>query len=243
LLGDGLSLPEGYDEQDRAEKKSTELEQQRIRISTELIRLDNAVTEIAAKIERLAELQAAADSLGRERSLYEQLATALRADRFIAYLLETAYDDLCSRGSAYLLRLSQERYTFKADKNGFRVVDGWNSDADRPASSLSGGESFLASLALALALADSVSSLGAEGGIGTRLEALFLDEGVSSLDQDDTLPTVIDALMALQNGDRLIGVISHMDNLAERLPVRIEVVKSKGGSTIRTSGAVMASTA
>jgi exonuclease SbcC len=55
------------------------------------------------------------------------------------------------------------------------------------------------------------------------------------------LPTVIDALMTLQSGDRLIGVISHMENLAERLPARIEVVKSKGGSIIRMSGAVMAS--
>ena len=66
------------------------------------------------------------------------------------------------------------------------------------------------------------------------MEALFLDEGVSTLDQDEALPAVIDALMNLQAGDRMIGVISHMENLAQRLPVRIEVVKNHGRSTIRT---------
>jgi exonuclease SbcC len=91
------------------------------------------------------------------------------------------------------MRLSQERYSFTVGKNEFCVRDGWNADSERSASTLSGGESFLASLALALALADSVASFGADGGPGAKLEALFLDEGVSTLDQEETLSAVIDA--------------------------------------------------
>ena len=135
-----------------------------------------------------------------------------------------------------LMRVSQERYTFTAGKNEFYVKDGWNADAERSARTLSGGESFLASLALALALADSVASFGGDGGQGAQIDALFLDEGVSSLDQDDTLPAVIDALSALQSGDRMICVISHMENLAERLPARIEIVKDHGRSSLKALG-------
>jgi exonuclease SbcC len=134
------------------------------------------------------------------------------------------------------MRVSQERYTFTAGKNEFYVKDGWNADAERSARTLSGGESFLASLALALALADSVASFGGDGGQGAQIDALFLDEGVSSLDQDDTLPAVIDALSALQSGDRMICVISHMENLAERLPARIEIVKDHGRSSLKALG-------
>ena len=144
--------------------------------------------------------------------------------------------NLCIRGSEHLMRVSQERYTFTAEKNEFYVKDGWNADAERSARTLSGGESFLASLALALALAESVASFGADGSQAVQIDALFLDEGVSSLDQDDTLPAVIDGLSALQSGDRMVCVISHMENLAERLPARIEIVKNHGRSSLKATG-------
>ena len=134
------------------------------------------------------------------------------------------------------MRLSQERYTFTAGKNEFNVRDGWNADAERSARTLSGGASFVASLALALALADLVASFGAEGGQGAKIDALFLDEGVSSLDQNDALPAVVEALSTLQMGDRMVCVISHMEDLAERLPARIEVVKNHGRSSVMAVG-------
>jgi exonuclease SbcC len=239
-LEKGFVLPSGEDEADRAEQKRRALEKERLRISGEVVRLDAAVEDIQTRIAQLGDLKKQLEEVSVERSLYEQLASALRADRFMAYLLETVYADLCMKGSEHLMRLSQERYSFTVGKNEFSVKDGWNADAERSASTLSGGESFLASLALALALADSVASFGADGGSGAKLEALFLDEGVSTLDQDETLSAVIDALVGLQKGDRLVGVISHMENLAERLPARIEIVTNKGRSSIRaTDAAVM----
>jgi exonuclease SbcC len=235
-LQEGLALPAGADEADRTDKKRRALEGDRVRITGEVLRLESAIEDMTLKIAQLANLKKRVEELHVERYLYEQLATALRADRFIAYLLESAYADLCTKGSEHLMRVSQERYTFAAGKNEFYVKDGWNADAERSARTLSGGESFLASLALALALADSVASFGADGGQGAQIDALFLDEGVSSLDQDDTLPAVIDALSALQSGDRMVCVISHMENLAERLPARIEIVKDHGRSSLKAQG-------
>lgn len=235
-LQEGLALPTGADEADGADKKRRALEDDRVRITGEIVRLESAIKDLTLKIAQLADLKKRVEELHVEHNLYEQLATALRADRFIAYLLESVYADLCTKGSEHLQRVSQERYTFTAGKNEFYVKDGWNADAERSARTLSGGESFLASLALALALADSVANFSADGGQGAQIDALFLDEGVSSLDQDDTLPTVIDALSTLQSGDRMVCVISHMENLAERLPARIQIVKDHGRSSLKPLG-------
>jgi exonuclease SbcC len=96
---------------------------------------------------------------------------------------------------------------------------------------LSGGETFLASLALAMALAESLASLSAEGRAGEALESLFLDEGFGTLDPE-TLDVVVQAIETLQGGRRLIGVITHIAELAQRLPARVEVGRSAAGATL-----------
>ena len=232
----GQELPEGMSETLRASRWREQLREVHDRLQQSIASLDAEITSTAEKMERLCGLKAKVETLRQEREQCEQLHTALRADRFIDHLLTRAYQDLCARGSEHLLRLSGERYSFTAGKNTFCVKDAWNGDAERAASTLSGGESFFASLALALALAESVASFRADGSQSARLEALFLDEGVSSLDQDEALPAVIDALMNLQADDRMIGVISHMENLASRLPARIEILKNHGRSSIRMDG-------
>ena len=92
----------------------------------------------------------------------------------------------------------------------------------RSVRTLSGGETFLTSLALALALADQIAQLAATGDV--RLESVFLDEGFGTLDAD-TLDTVADALEELGATGRLVGVVTHVRELAERMPVRFEVTK------------------
>jgi exonuclease SbcC len=232
----GLDLPEGGTEKQRAARWRDLAQQATQAIQQGIADLKAKIAAIKVNIERRVELERQIRELHSEWELYDQIHSALRADRFMDHLLGRAYDDLCRRGSEHLLRLSGERYSFTAGKNTFNVKDGWNGDAERPAGTLSGGESFFASLALALALAESVSSFSADGSQAARLEALFLDEGVSTLDQDEALPAVVDALMHLQAGDRMIGVISHMENLAQRLPARIEIVKNHGHSTVRIGG-------
>ena len=100
---------------------------------------------------------------------------------------------------------------------------------ERPVSTLSGGESFLAALALALALAQVVQ----EHAGGVRLDALFIDEGFGSLDLD-SLDLAISTLEALgAEGGRLVGVISHVTELAQRIPTRLEVKADPRGSSAR----------
>ena len=116
-----------------------------------------------------------------------------------------------------------------------RSIDRLNGDERRSVRTLSGGETFLASLALALALSERLPEIAGHGG-AMSLESLFLDEGFGSLDQE-SLDVAIGGLEALAGGRRLIGVISHVPEVAERLPDRIEVVRNGAVSTIRDSRA------
>ncbi|HXF37134.1 MAG TPA: SbcC/MukB-like Walker B domain-containing protein, partial [Actinomycetota bacterium] len=128
-----------------------------------------------------------------------------------------------------LAELSEKRYRLDYEAEEFSVVDTWNGEEARSARTLSGGETFLASLALALALAEEVRALAVTE--RARLDGLFLDEGFGTLDPD-TLDTVVDAIEQLGSDGRVVGVITHVPELAIRLPVRIEVVKSPRGSRI-----------
>jgi exonuclease SbcC len=101
------------------------------------------------------------------------------------------------------------------------VIDTWQSDAARDCKTLSGGESFLVSLALALALSDLVSHK-------TSIDSLFLDEGFGTLDPE-TLEVALDALDSLNASGKMIGVISHVEALKERIPVQLKVHKAGMG--------------
>ncbi len=100
------------------------------------------------------------------------------------------------------------------------MIDTWQADAARDTRTLSGGESFLVSLALALALSDLVS-------VKTRIESLFLDEGFGTLD-GETLEVALDALDNLNASGKTIGVISHVEAMKERIPVQLRVHKGVG---------------
>jgi exonuclease SbcC len=105
------------------------------------------------------------------------------------------------------------------------VLDTWQADTSRDTKTLSGGESFLVSLALALALSDLVSQK-------TSIDSLFLDEGFGTLDSE-TLDTALDALDSLNASGKMIGVISHIEAMKERIPVQIKVNKISGLGTSR----------
>lgn len=110
------------------------------------------------------------------------------------------------------------------------VIDHLN-DTVRTPSTLSGGETFMASLALALGLADAVQ---AQAG-GVAMDTLFIDEGFGSLDAD-TLEEVMGVLAALQDDGRLIGLVSHVESMKQQIPYRIQVQKSQAGSTVNIIG-------
>ena len=104
-----------------------------------------------------------------------------------------------------------------------------NADERRPVRTLSGGETFLASLSLALALADEVA--GMASATAPRLDALFLDEGFGTLDSE-TLETVTHALDELRASGRMVGLVTHVSELAARMPVQFHVRKEAGTSRV-----------
>ncbi len=194
-----------------------------------------------ADAERAHGMQAEAEDYDGRARLSDSLAHELRRDRFIAYVQREAMQLLAADAAERLLTLSSGRYRLVAEGDAFSVIDRLNGDERRSVKTLSGGETFLASLALALALSERLPEIAGHGG-AMSLESLFLDEGFGSLDQD-SLDTAIGGLEALAGGRRLVGVISHVQEVAERLPDRIEVVRSGAVSTIRDSRASWATEA
>ncbi|MEX2274201.1 MAG: SMC family ATPase [Actinomycetota bacterium] len=183
--------------------------------------------------QRLLASRAMREEVGvlRERAArFGALAQDLRADRIVEFLQAEALQMLASGASERLETLSDGRFRLAHDQDEFFVVDTWNGEEMRSARTLSGGETFLASLALALALSDQVRSLAVSD--RAPLESLFLDEGFGTLDPD-SLETVVGAIEQLGGDGRLVGVITHVQELAIRLPTRIEVQKSPRGSTVQ----------
>ncbi|RUR55201.1 AAA family ATPase [Vreelandella populi] len=156
------------------------------------------------------------------------------------FVLGVLLDDVLIQASERLVRMSRGRYQLvrREDPSKGNKASGLELDVadtytgkNRPVATLSGGESFMAALALALGLSDVVQAYA--GGI--QLDTLFIDEGFGSLDQD-ALDQAIAMLSELQMGGRMIGIISHVSELKEQMPVRIEVRASRQGSTVQVQG-------
>jgi exonuclease SbcC len=159
------------------------------------------------------------------------LGLHLNASHFERWYLEEAMTRLVQSATQRLADLSQGQYSLglNHNKTDFVVVDHINANEERPIRTLSGGETFLASLALALALGDDISQLAANG--AARLDALFLDEGFGTLDPS-TLETVASAIEELGARGRMVGIVTHVPELADRLPVQYRVSKTGGTSRV-----------
>lgn len=202
--------------------------------------LDRLSARSAAAARRLAPLRAAHDRVARLAAL----AAGTSADnerrmRLESYVLAARLEQVAAAATVRLRRMSSGRYTLvhSDDRSGrgrsglgLHVVDAWTG-RERDTATLSGGETFFASLALALGLADVVTD---EAG-GVRLDTLFIDEGFGSLD-DQTLDEVLDVLDSLRERDRSVGIVSHVADLRRRVHAQLEVVKGRAGSVVRQRG-------
>ncbi|MEV4423978.1 SMC family ATPase [Streptomyces sp. NPDC049602] len=192
-----------------------------------------AVTEVR----RLGPLREEYDRVARLAALTAGTsAENERRMRLESYVLAARLEQVAAAASARLQRMSSGRYTLvhsdarsggKRAGLGLHVVDAWTGN-ERDTATLSGGETFFASLALALGLADVVTD---EAG-GVRLDTLFIDEGFGSLDEQ-TLDEVLDVLDSLRERDRSVGIVSHVGDLRRRIPAQLEVVKAREGSAVR----------
>ena len=158
------------------------------------------------------------------------LGQLLRADGFERWLLTSALDVLVADAGATLLELSGGQFELTHDGRDFAVIDHADADSVRPVRTLSGGETFQASLALALALSAQLAGLAAGG--SARLDAIILDEGFGTLDEA-TLDVVAGTLESLAAaGERMVGVVTHVGALADRVPVRFAVRRGPDGSAV-----------
>ncbi|MGW1892620.1 AAA family ATPase [Streptomyces sp. NPDC002004] len=225
------------DTADRRLRRAASVRDAAERRCAELGRLSARATAAAR---RLAPLRAEHDRVARMASV----AAGTSADnerkmRLESYVLAARLEQVAAAATARLLRMSSGRYTLVHSDDrtgrgrsglGLHVVDAWTG-RERDTATLSGGETFFASLALALGLADVVTD---EAG-GVRLDTLFIDEGFGSLD-DQTLDEVLDVLDALRERDRSVGIVSHVADLRRRVHAQLEVVKGRAGSTVRQRG-------
>ncbi len=202
--------------------------------------LERLVPSLVAAVDAVAPLVASAAAVRRLADLCAgQGQNALRMT-LTAFVLAARLEEVAAAATVRLRRMTQGRYelvhTDGAARGGVRAGlgllarDAW-SGQDRDTATLSGGETFLASLALALGLADVVM---AEAG-GTRIEALFVDEGFGTLDEQ-TLDEVMDVLDGLREGGRVVGLVSHVAELRQRIPAQVEVRKTRTGSDVVLHG-------
>jgi exonuclease SbcC len=216
----------------RREEAVAELERaRRVAGALEVLAGDVAAAEL-----ELAELRAWADQVTALADLVNGRGSNTLRMRLQSFVLAARLEQVAEVASRRLVEMSGGRYTFlhsdAQGRHGARgglgldVFDEYTG-VRRPTKTLSGGESFMASLALALGLADVVT---AESG-GVQLDTLFVDEGFGSLDPQ-SLDAVMTVLDELRRGGRTVGVISHVEELRTRIPTRLEVLTGREGSRL-----------
>ena len=222
--------------------------------SARLLDAESSARAGAVRLKRLTELTGdLQEALHAAAPLREELSLVTRLSLFVdgrspdnrlsmrlsAYVLAARLAQVVAAANERLATMSDRRYTLEHSghrgagetRGGLSLLirDDWTGETRDPAT-LSGGETFVVSLALALGLADTVAH---EAG-GADLDTLFVDEGFGALDAD-TLDDVLDTLDSLRDGGRVVGVVSHVPQMRERIPTHLDVRKGRGGSHLALS--------
>ncbi|HEX2195545.1 MAG TPA: SbcC/MukB-like Walker B domain-containing protein, partial [Actinomycetota bacterium] len=198
-----------------------------IRTATEAEGRERSLREMVAESAKLDEQDV---QLRAAFGLYVQLADDMTDKNFIKFMLEEKRRLLSDIGSERLREMTR-RYRFD-DRGEFDVVDELDGDKERTVDTLSGGEVFLASLALSLALAEAVTRHGG------RLQCFFLDEGFGSLDPE-SLDSALEGIEHIVTDDRLIGLVSHVEALRNRIEDKIVLDKDDDGMTRVIAGSTL----
>jgi DNA repair protein SbcC/Rad50 len=202
-------------------------------------RVSGLEAELGTAIDEWAPVRGELDLVTRMAAMTDGTSADNRLRmRLSGYVLASRLAQVVAAANARLSRMSDRRYALEhtggrgagESRGGLSLLvrDEWSGEARDPAT-LSGGETFVVSLALALGLADVISD---EVG-GADLDTLFVDEGFGSLDAE-TLDDVMDTLDTLREGGRVVGVVSHVTHLRERISTQLHVEKRRRGSTVRT---------
>ncbi len=188
-------------------------------------KLENEIKNIDLSIKKIKEFQETLLKIEEEYNLFLQIEKDLKSNNLQNFVVGRILEQIIGRGSEWLLEITDERYKFSLDDNSdLTIIDNWNAGEPRNIKTLSGGETFVTSLSLALALTDYLSQKA-------HLESLFIDEGFGSLDSE-MLNIVADVIESLRHTGKVIGIITHIPELANRLPNHIHVDKKQNGSAV-----------
>ena len=199
--------------------------------------IETTLTSLEALEAAMGEAREKVKFLSRLNDLANGGEQGFKNVTFERYVLGAILDEVVYAANLRLQKMSRNRYSLeRSDYTGggrgkqgldLAVMDAFTGQS-RPANTLSGGETFLASMALALGLADVIQSYA--GGI--HMDTMFIDEGFGTLDPD-TLELAMETLVQLQSSGRLIGMISHVPELKSRIPAHLEVIRGDDGSTAK----------
>lgn len=198
-----------------------------VKVVRELEGARHRVEQMRETIETASGLEEQISKAAEEEAVAGALASHLKANAFERWLMAGAIAGLVAGANELLGQLSGGGYSLEADEDGsFRIIDHRNADELRDVATLSGGETFLVSLALSLSLAETLSGAG-----GSGLDAIILDEGFGTLDEE-SLDIVAAVLEELAGRGLMVGVITHVKELAARAPVRYQVTREPEGSRV-----------
>jgi exonuclease SbcC len=214
-----------------------------LRTTEERSAAEQTWTALASLTDRLEAALASWEPARVEHATAERLSKLVRGlgsdnqlqMRLSSYVLATRLDQVVDAANERLSQMRDQRYALRRTGRarggtraglGLEIMDAWTDEVRDPCT-LSGGETFVVSLALALGLADVVAQ---ESG-GLHVETLFIDEGFGMLDPD-TLDDVMDRIDALRAGGRTVGVVSHVAELRGRIPTQLHVTRGRQGSTV-----------
>lgn len=208
------------------ELKNNRLEKEKLLDSKikEIATMQKTINDLKNELEELKALNKKAKEIEHKLSLLNDLTKLLEGNRFVEFVAMNQLKYIAREASRRLKSITKERYALEIDDEGnFTIRDDFNGGEIRDTSTLSGGETFLTSLALALALSTQVQLKG-----NATLEFFFLDEGFGTLDSE-LLDTVMTSLERLHNSRLSVGIISHVEELKNRVPVKLIVTPSKPG--------------
>lgn len=195
------------------------------------IKAESELKQMNQKLEELSGLVTKKEKLDHKLALLGDLEKLFKGKKFVEYVAATRLKYISIEASKKLKEISNGNYGLEVDENGkFIIRDYKNGGAARDASTLSGGETFITSLALALALSAEIQLKGT-----APLELFFLDEGFGTLD-DNLLDVVMGAIEKIHNDKLKVGLISHVDSIKNRVPVKLVLTPAeagKGGSKVK----------
>ena len=185
------------------------------KIKTEIERLNKSFAEKKDLLIELEKLQKRATNLQTMRNLFNSAG-------FVQYVSSIYLKQLCDNANVRFHRMTRNQLSLQMnDNNDFEIIDYLNEGRSRSVKTLSGGQSFQVSLSLALALAESVQT-----NAKSEKNFFFIDEGFGTQDAD-AVNIVFETLMSLQKENRIVGIISHVDELKDRIPVALQITKDE----------------